>query len=204
MDTIQVIGLILIITAMFALGGKIVLFLKKRELEQTKARYEQQIVELKREIEMDRAKIAESGNKVLRMTEDNYQRKLNEKDQQIEDLVSEIEGLKAWKEEMGLMLAKFEGASHGNERILFKLFEHNQKLNRALNAKWHAVEENLSRDLNLALEKIKGLFSDAEKLHQDGIEIISEYEARLPEDFKRKVHEELLQLPDSTSIKVKN
>ncbi len=204
MDAIQVIGLILIITALFALGGKIVLYLKKRELEQTIARYEQQIVELKKEIELDRAKIAESGNKVLRMTEDNYQRKLNEKDQQIEDLVGEIEGLKAWKEEMGLMLAKFEGASHGNERILFKLFEHNQKLNRALNAKWHAVEENLSRELNLTLEKIKGLFSDAEKLHQDGIEIISEYEARLPEDFKRKVHDELLQLPDSTSIKVKN
>jgi hypothetical protein len=201
MDAIQVIGLILIITALFAIGGKVVLYLKKRELEQTKAKYEQQIAELRKELETDRAKIAESGNKVLRMTEDNYQRKLNEKDQQIEDLVSEIEGLKAWKEEMGLMLAKFEGASHGNERILFKLFEHNQKLNRALNAKWHAVEENLSRDLNLALEKIKGMFSDAEKLHRDGIEIIAEYEARLPEDFKRKVHEELLQLPDTSGIK---
>lgn len=48
MDAIQVIGLILIITALFALGGKIVLYLKKRELEQTIARYEQQIVELKK------------------------------------------------------------------------------------------------------------------------------------------------------------
>lgn len=204
MDPVQVIGLILIITAMFALGGKVVLYLKKRELDQTKDRYEQQITELKKEIDMDRAKIAESGNKVLRMTEDNYQRKLDDKDQQIQDLVEEIEGLKSWKEEMGLMLAKFEGASHGNERILFKLFEHNQKLNRALNAKWHAVEENISRELNLSLEKIKGMFSDAEKLHHDGIEIISEYEARLPEDFKRKVHEELLQLPETAGIKVKN
>lgn len=204
MEPVQVIGLVLIITALFALGGKVVLYLKKRELEQTKERYEQQIAELKKEIDMDRAKIAESGNKVLRMTEDNYQRKLNDKDQQIEDLVGEIEGLKSWKEEMGLMLAKFEGASHGNERILFKLFEHNQKLNRALNAKWHAVEENLSRELNLTLEKIKGMFADAEKLHQDGIEIISEYESRLPEDFKRKVHEELLQLPESTGLRAKN
>ncbi len=201
MDALQVIGLILIITALFALGGKIVLYLKKRELDQTRERYEQQIAELKKEIEIDRAKLTEAGNSVLRMTEDKYHGKLKDKDQQIEDLVSEIEGLKAWKEEMGLMLAKFEGASHGNERILFKLFEHNQKLNRALNAKWHAVEENLSRELNLTLEKIKGMFSDAEKLHRDGIEIISEYEARLPEDFKRKVHDELLQLPDSTGIK---
>ncbi len=205
MDAVQVIGLVLIITALFALGGKIVLYLKKRELDQTKERYEKQIDELKKEIEMDSAKIAESGNKVLRMTEDNYQRKLNEKDQQIEELVGEIEGLKSWKDEMGLMLAKFEGASHGNERILFKLFEHNQKLNRALNAKWRAVEENLSREFSLTLEKIKGMFSDAEKLHQDGIEIISEYESRLPEDFKRKVHEELLQLPaESTGFKTKN
>lgn len=205
MDAVQVIGLVLIITALFALGGKIVLYLKKRELDQTKERYEKQIGELKKEIEMDSAKIAESGNKVLRMTEDNYQRKLNEKDQQIEELVGEIEGLKSWKDEMGLMLAKFEGASHGNERILFKLFEHNQKLNRALNAKWRAVEENLSREFSLTLEKIKGMFSDAEKLHQDGIEIISEYESRLPEDFKRKVHEELLQLPaESTGFKTKN
>ncbi|MBU1108087.1 MAG: hypothetical protein KKB51_15555 [Candidatus Riflebacteria bacterium] len=204
MELIQVIGLILILTAMFAIGGKIVLYLKKRELDQTKEKYDQQISELKKEIDMDRAKIAESGNKVLRMTEDNYQRKLDDKDQQIQDLVEEIEGLKSWKEEMGLMLAKFEGASHGNERILFKLFEHNQKLNRALNAKWHAVEENLGRELNATLEKIKGFFSDAEKLHHDGIEIISEYESRLPEDFKRKVHEELLQLPESSGIKIKN
>lgn len=204
METVQVIGLVLIITALFALGGKVVLYLKKRELDQTKEKYEKQIDELKKEIDMDRAKIAESGNKVLRMTEDSYQRKLNEKDQQIEELVGEIEGLKAWKDEMGMMLAKFEGASHGNERILFKLFEHNQKLNRALNAKWSAVEENLSRELNLTLEKMKGMFSDAEMLHRDGIEIISEYESRLPEDFKRKVHEELLQLPGATGLKAKN
>jgi hypothetical protein len=44
------------------------------------------------------------------------------------------------------------------------------------------------------------MFAEAAKLHRDGIEIISEYEARLPEDFKKKVHEDLLKLPESVKI----
>jgi len=59
----------------------------------------------------------------------------------------------------------------------------------------------LSNELNASLGKIRSMFSEAEKLHQDGIEIISEYESRLPDDVKRKVHEELLKLPASTGLK---
>lgn len=202
MDPVQVIGLILIITALFALGGKVVIYFKNREITLIKEKYEQAIESVKHEHESVRVAISEDGFKQLKRTEEHYQRKLDEKDKQIQDLVEEIEALKSWKEELGLKLAKFEGASQGSqERLVFKLLEHNQKLNKALNDKWKAVEENLSNELNGALNKVKSLFSEAEKLHQDGIEIISEYEARLPEDFKKKVHEELLQLPNSSKIK---
>jgi len=44
------------------------------------------------------------------------------------------------------------------------------------------------------------MFAEAEKLHHDGIEIISEYESRLPDDVKRKVHEDMLKLPQSTGL----
>ncbi len=202
MDPVQVIGLILILTALFALGGKVVIYFKNREITLIKEKYEQAIESVKHEHESVRVAISEDGFKQLKRTEEHYQRKLDEKDKQIQDLVEEIEALKSWKEELGLKLAKFEGASQGSqERLVFKLLEHNQKLNKALNDKWKAVEENLSNELNGALNKVKSLFSEAEKLHQDGIEIISEYEARLPEDFKKKVHEELLQLPNSSKIK---
>lgn len=202
MDPINVIGLILILTALFALGGKVVIFFKNREIILIKEKYEQMINSAKHEHEAVRVAISEDGFKQLKRTEEHYQRKLDEKDKQIQDLVEEIEALKSWKEELGLKLAKFEGASQGSqERLVFKLLEHNQKLNKALNDKWKSVEENLSNELNSALSKVKNLFSEAEKLHQDGIEIISEYEARLPEDFKKKVHEELLQLPSASAIK---
>jgi len=202
MDPIQVIGLILILTALFALGGKVVIYFKNREITLIKEKYEQMINSAKHEHEAVRVAISEDGFKQLKRTEEHYQRKLDEKDKQIQELVEEIEALKSWKEELGLKLAKFEGASQGSqERLVFKLLEHNQKLNKALNDKWKTVEENLSNELNSALSKVKNLFSEAEKLHQDGIEIISEYEARLPEDFKKKVHEELLQLPNASAIK---
>lgn len=204
MDPIQVIGLILILTALFALGGKVVIYFKNREITLIREKYEQMLDASKHEHEAVRVAISEDGFKQLKRTEEHYQRKLDEKDQQIQGLVEEIEALKSWKEELGLKLAKFEGASQGSqERLVFKLLEHNQKLNRALNDKWKAVEGSLSNELNAALAKVKSLFADAEKLHHDGIEIISEYEARLPEDFKKKVHEELLQLPDSSGLKGK-
>ncbi|NCB38097.1 MAG: hypothetical protein EOM80_04945 [Erysipelotrichia bacterium] len=202
MEPLQVIGLILVITALFAIGGKVVLFFKNREITLIKEKYEQLISSTKHEHEAVRAAISEDGFKQIKRTEEHYQRKLDEKDEQIQGLVSEIEELKAWKDDLGIKLAKFEGASQGSQqRLVFKLIDHNQKLNRALNEKWKAVEETISKELNASLTKIKSMFADAEKLHHDGIEIISEYEARLPEDIRKKVHEDLLKLPESTSIK---
>lgn len=202
MDTLQVMGLVIIMTALFAIGGKVVIYFKNREIILINEKFEQIISSTKHEHESVRAAISEDGFKQNKRTEEHYQRKLDEKDAQIQDLVSEIDGLKAWKDDLGIKLAKFEGASQGNQqRLVFKLLDHNQKLNRALNDKWKAVEESLSNELNASLAKIKTMFADAEKLHHDGIEIISEYEARLPEDIKKKVHEELLKLPESTSFK---
>jgi DNA anti-recombination protein RmuC len=201
MDPIQVIGLVLIITALFALGGKVVLYFKNREITLIKEKYEQEINSVKHEHESVRAAISEDLFKQNKRTEEHYQARLEEKDKEIEQLVEEINALKLWKEDLGLKLAKFEGASQGTQQMLvFKLIDHNQKLNRALNEKWENIEESLSRELSSCLEKIKAMFSEAEKLHRDGLDIISEYEARLPEDFKKKVHDELLKLPDSVKI----
>jgi acyl-CoA synthetase (AMP-forming)/AMP-acid ligase II len=201
MDPVHVIGLILIITALFALGGKVVLYFKNREITLIKEKYEQEIENSKKMHESDRAKISDELFKQNKRTEEHYTNLLAEKDDQIEQLVNEINELKAWKDDLGIKLAKFEGATQGNQQLLvFKLIEHNQKLNRALNEKWEAVEQSLCREINQAAERIKAMFADARKLHQDGLEIISEYEARLPEDFKKKVHEELLQLPESVKI----
>jgi hypothetical protein len=201
MDPIQVIGLILILTALFALGGKVVIYFKNREITLIKEKYEQEISSVKHEHESVRAAISEDGFKQVKRTEEHYQNKLAEKDQQIESLVEEINALKAWKDDLGLKLAKFEGATQGSQQMLvFKLIEHNQKLNKALNEKWESVEENLCRELDSTREKIRAMFAEAAKLHRDGIEIISEYEARLPEDFRKKVHEDLLKLPESVKI----
>lgn len=202
METLQVIGLVLIMTALFAIGGKVVIYFKNREISLINEKYEQIISSTKHEHEAVRAAISEDGFKQNKRTEEHYQRKLDEKDVQIESLVNEIDGLKSWKDDLGIKLAKFEGASQGNQqRLVFKLLDHNQKLNRALNDKWKTVEESLNNELNATLAKIKAMFAEAEKLHHDGIEIISEYEARLPEDIKKKVHEELLKLPETTSLR---
>ncbi len=199
MEPIQVIGLILVITALFALGGKFVIYFKNREIVLLKEKYDQLLSASKNEHEAVRVALSEDGFKQLKRTEEHYQRKLDEKDQNIQQLVEEIEALKSWKEELGIKLAKFEGASQGStERLIFKLLEHNQKLNRAMTQKWNVVRDDLSRELNATIEKVKALFCDAEQLHHDGIEIISEYESRLPEDFKKKVHEDLLQITDGS------
>jgi len=197
MAPIQVIGLILILTALFALGGKFVIYFKNREITLIKEKHAQEIDSIKNEHENVRTAISEDGFKQIKRTEEHFIKKLEEKDEQIQALVEELEGLKTWKEELGLKLAKFEGATQGSQQMLvFKLLEHNQKLSKALNEKWKSVEESLVRELSSTESKIKNLFSEAEKIHHDGIEIISEYEARLPEEFKSKVHEELLKLPE--------
>ncbi len=201
MDPLHVIGLIIILTVLFALGGKVVIYFKNREITLIKEKYEQEISSIRHEQENVRAAISDDMFKQNKRTEEHYQRKLAEKDHQIEDLVSEINELKAWKDDLAVKMAEFKGASQGTHQMLvYKLIDHNQKLNRALNEKWEKIEENLSRELKMTLEKVKAMFTDAEQLHRDGIEIISEYEARLPEDFKKKVHEELLKLPDAVKL----
>lgn len=201
MDPLHVIGLIIILTVLFALGGKVVIYFKNREITLIKEKYEQEISSIKHEQESVRAAISDDLFKQNKRTEEHYQRKLAEKDGQIEELVNEINELKAWKDDLAVKMAEFKGASQGTHQMLvYKLIDHNQKLNRALNEKWEKIETNLSRELKQTLEKVKSMFTDAEQLHRDGIEIISEYEARLPEDFKKKVHEELLKLPESVKI----
>lgn len=201
MDPIHVIGLIIILTVLFALGGKVVIYFKNREITLIKEKYEQEINSIRREQESVRAAISDDMFKQNKRTEEHYQRKLNEKDQQIEELIEEINELKVWKDDLAVKMAEFKGASQGTPQMLvYKLIEHNQKLNKALNEKWEKIEEELSRELKQTLEKIKSMFTDAEKLHRDGIEIISEYESRLPEDFRKKVHEDLLRLPESVKI----
>ncbi len=201
MDPLHVIGLIIILTVLFALGGKVVIYFKNREITLIKEKYEQEISSIKHEQESVRAAISDDLFKQNKRTEEHYQRKLSEKDSQIEELVNEINELKAWKDDLAVKMAEFKGASQGTHQMLvYKLIDHNQKLNRALNEKWEKIEANLSRELKQTLEKVKSMFTDAEQLHRDGIEIISEYEARLPEDFKKKVHEELLKLPESVKI----
>ncbi len=201
MDPIHVIGLIIILTVLFALGGKVVIYFKNREITLIKEKYEQEINSIRREQESVRAAISDDMFKQNKRTEEHYQRKLNEKDQQIEELIEEINELKVWKDDLAVKMAEFKGASQGTPQMLvYKLIEHNQKLNKALNEKWENIEEELSRELKQTLEKIKSMFTDAEKLHRDGIEIISEYESRLPEDFRKKVHEDLLRLPESVKI----
>ena len=101
---------------------------------------------------------------------------------------------------MGLKLAEFKGASQSNPQMLiFKLLEHNQRLNQALTSKWVNVEKSLTDQLQTSIDQIRKLFAEAEALHRDGLEIISIYESRLPDDTKRKIHEELGRLPGSAS-----
>ncbi len=199
MEILHVIGLVIIITALFAIGGKVVIFFKNREIALIKEKYEQMLDSTKHEHESVRAALSEDSFKQAKRLEEHYLNKLNEKDRQIQELVNDLEALQNWKKELELKFAKYEGASQGStQHLVMKLLDHNQKLNEALNAKWKNIEENLSNEFTATLGKIKHMFADAEKLHRDGIEIISEYESRLPDDVKRKVHEEMLKLPQST------
>jgi acyl-CoA synthetase (AMP-forming)/AMP-acid ligase II len=199
MEILHVIGLVIIITALFAIGGKVVIFFKNREIALIREKYEQMLDSTKHEHESVRAALSEDSFKQTKRLEEHYLNKLNEKDRQIQELVNDLETLQNWKKELELKFAKYEGASQGStQHLVMKLLDHNQKLNEALNAKWKNIEENLSNEFTATLGKIKHMFADAEKLHRDGIEIISEYESRLPDDVKRKVHEEMLKLPQST------
>jgi len=109
--------------------------------------------------------------------------------------------LKSWKQEMGLKLAEFKGAAQGNPQMLiYKLLEHNQKLNTAMVSKWNSIEKQLSDDLKRTIDQLGKMFTEAEALHRDGLEIISIYEARLPEDMKKQIRDELLKLTVSSAV----
>lgn len=196
MDLLTQLFVILVITLLFVGGTKIAFYFKNRELQLIKDAYEQKLQETRSQHESFKAGFTEDMLKQLKRAEETLQAKLNEKDDQIRALVTELETLKSWKEEMGLKLAEFKGASQSNPQMLiFKLLEHNQRLNQALTAKWVDIEKNLTDELQNSINQIKKLFAEAEALHRDGLEIISIYEARLPDETRRKIHDELGQLP---------
>lgn len=198
METILI---ILIITALFAIGGKIALHFKNREIALVKEQYERELLHTRTESEKVRATLSDDLFRQNKRTEEVYQAKLNEKDEQIRTLVGELESMKAWKDEIGLKMAEFKGASQGNPQMLiFKLLEHNQKLNRALLQKWETLEKNLSAELAGTVEKLKALFRETEALHRDGLEIISIYESRLPDDVKQRIRDEMGKLPAGSNL----
>ena len=198
METILI---ILIITALFAIGGKIALHFKNREIALVKEQYERELLHTRTESEKVRATLSDDLFRQNKRTEEVYQAKLNEKDEQIRTLVGELESMKAWKDEIGLKMAEFKGASQGNPQMLiFKLLEHNQKLNRALLQKWETLEKNLSAELAGTVEKLKALFRETEALHRDGLEIISIYESRLPDDVKQRTRDEMGKLPAGSNL----
>ncbi len=201
MDTTTAILFVLVVTALFAGAAKVALHFKNREIAIQKEQYERELTAARSQHDQARAALSDDLFKQTKRVEESFHLKLAEKDEQIRALVAEIEGLKAWKDEMGLKLAEFKGAAQGNPQLLiFKLLEHNQKLNRALKAKWDSIESHLQQELSVTLEKVKSLFAEAEKLHQDGLEIISIYESRLPEETKRKIHDEMLKLPPAQKV----
>jgi len=193
--------IILVLTALFAIGGKIALHFKNREIVLLKEQFDRELAHARTENENVRATHSEDLLRQMKRIEEAYQVKLNEKEERIGGMVAEIEALKSWKEEIAIKMAEFKGASQGNPQMLiFKLMEHNQKLNRALLQKWENVEKCLSTELNGTLEKLRTFFREAEDLHRDGIEIISIYEARIPEYAKRKVRDEMLKLSSNTGV----
>lgn len=191
--------IVVVLTLLFAIGAKIALHLKNREIAKIREQYESELLKARSESEKMRATLSEDLLRQNKHIEELYKKKLDEKDEQIRSLVAEIESLKAWKEEIALKMAEFKGAAQGNPQMLiFKLLEHNQKLNRALMQKWETIEKSLSAELTATLDKLRSLFRETEALHRDGLEIISIYESRLPDDIKRKVREEMLKLPSGS------
>ncbi|MBP7634330.1 hypothetical protein KBA41_09160 [Candidatus Ozemobacteraceae bacterium] len=201
MDTVSAILFVLVITALFTIGAKIGLYFKNREIGMIREQAERELKAVKSEHEGARASLSEDLYKQSKRIEDSFKQKLDEKDEQIRSLLAELESLKAWKQEMGLKFAEFKGASQGNPQMLiYKLLEHNQKLNATLVSKWGSIEKQLSDDLKRTLDQLGKMFAEAEALHRDGLEIISIYESRLPEDMKRQVREEMLKLPGGSGI----
>jgi len=198
---VDAIIMIILITALYAVGGKIAFYFKNREIALLREQFEKEIKTAHSAHESARATLSDDLVKQLRRQEEVLQTRMTEKDQQYQSLLADYEALKSWKEEMGLKMAEFKGASQGNPHMLiFKLLEHNQKLTRAMTAKWAQVEDHLKTNLSQTLDDVKRLFAEAEALHREGLEIISIYESRMPDDLKRKVHEEFLRLPAASKV----
>jgi len=201
MDTVSAILFVLVITILYSVGAKIGLYFKNREIAMIREQSERELKSVRSEHEGARASLSEDLYKQSKRTEDSFKVKLDEKDEQIRSLLAELESLKAWKQEMGLKLAEFKGAAQGNPQMLiYKLLEHNQKLNAAMVSKWNTIEKQLSDDLKKTIDQLGKMFAEAEALHRDGLEIISIYESRLPEDMKKQVRDELLRLTTSSDI----
>ncbi|OQA06311.1 MAG: hypothetical protein BWY66_01929 [bacterium ADurb.Bin374] len=201
MDTVSAILFVLVITVLFTIGAKIGLYFKNREITMIREQAERELKAVKSEHEGARASLSEDLYKQSKRIEESFTQKLDEKDEQIRSLLAELESLKAWKQEMGLKFAEFKGASQGNPQMLiYKLLEHNQKLNATLVSKWGSIEKQLSDDLKRTIDQLGKMFAEAEALHRDGLEIISIYESRLPEEMKRQVREEMLKLPGGSGV----
>lgn len=201
MDSVSAILFVLVITVLFTIGAKVGLYFKNREITLIREQSERELKAVKSEHEGARASLSEDLYKQSKRIEDSFKLKLDEKDEQIRSLLAELESLKSWKQEMGLKFAEFKGASQGNPQMLiYKLLEHNQKLNAALVSKFTTVEKQLSDDLKRTIDQLGKMFAEAEALHRDGLEIISIYESRLPEDMKRQVREEMLKLSGASNV----
>lgn len=201
MDTVSAILFVLVITVLFTIGAKIGLYFKNREISMIREQSERELKAVKSEHEGARASLSEDLYKQSKRIEESFKQKLDEKDEQIRSLLAELESLKSWKQEMGLKFAEFKGASQGNPQMLiYKLLEHNQKLNATLVSKWGSIEKQLSDDLKRTIDQLGKMFAEAEALHRDGLEIISIYESRLPEEMKRQVREEMLKLPGGSGV----
>lgn len=187
-DSYIIIFVIFILTILFVIGVKVAFFFKNREMRKTIERYENELNLAKQEIEKVKTSLSEDLYKHIKRTEEMYKKLLEQKDEQIKNLVEELDVLKMWKEEILQRLAEFRGASKGSyEYTILRLLEYNQKLNKALHCKWNEIEKNLVSELNQAIEKIKKIFQDAEEMHKDALEIISFYEANIPPEIKKQL-----------------
>ena len=188
MDTLTAIIFVLVITVLFAVGGKLAFYFKNRELALLKGSYEKELNALQQKIDSEKAEINTGWYKNLKQIEGTYQGKLDDKDRIIVQLTDELDTMKQWKNDLTLKIAETGGDTHN---LFFKLINLNLKLEQQRNSGWKQVESRLTTELQEAVTKIRRLFAEAEATRADSLEIINLYEARLPEDIRQKVQREL-------------
>jgi hypothetical protein len=198
LDTLAAIVFVLIITALFAVGGKIAFYFKNRELTLLEASYKKDIKELQERIDSEKAEINTGFFKNLKQIEQTYQAKLDEKDQIIVQLTDELDTMKQWKNDLALKIAETGGDT---QNLLFKVLNLNLKLEKQRNDGWKQMEKRLTTELQEAITKIRSLLAEAESTRADSLEIINLYESHLPEDVRKKVQRELsLPAPNDRKI----